>query len=228
MAEDKTLDQRLMEPIPKAMISHRRGPGHSQVPYIKSLHGIRQANQIFGPLGWSDQTVRGPTPLRVGGEEGYTCTVEVRVGDCVKQGSALVFARRSAEQRNSGQAANAEAHWTAYLGSESKATVRALRKIGEAFGLVIYESDDDDMEFGVDPDGPRGRSNGSQSSANFDDVVSNLDELMELAGQIGWTRDDLDAAIRSKSGGRGLDDHSDNELRPWIAAARKKLEQQNG
>ena len=130
----------LAEPLDPALISERGARDGRLLQYIEGWAAINQANRIFGHDGWGGEVVgeviyrpmsladpATDTPLAVGM---YTAAVRVTVRGCPARsdvGCAFVAGETP------------EAHEAAYKGAVTDALKRALRHLGDQFGLRLYD-----------------------------------------------------------------------------------------
>lgn len=128
---------------PLAASAIKPPPAGKYGEYVDAYHVICEANRIFGHGGWSytitrmDRVSKVSATDRNGNEQirvGYMCTVQVTVGETVREGSAVGSGMAKPENE-------ADAHESAVKEAETDALKRALRCFGNTFGLALYEKD---------------------------------------------------------------------------------------
>lgn len=109
--------------------------------YVDGYHVVSEANRIFGNLGWSYEikSLKGCGVWQTTGKSGapqvkvsYMCIVRAWVGDTVREGSAVGHGYAKPEQEG-------DAHESAVKEAETDALKRALRTLGNTFGLALYD-----------------------------------------------------------------------------------------
>ena len=116
--------------------------GGGALSYIEAHEAIREANRIFGHLGWSRETVLCEivctSPYKNNGKDmvavAYRSIVRVSVLGVVRDGTGYGDGQASVGRAYS-------AHELAAKEAESDATKRALMTFGDPFGLALYEKD---------------------------------------------------------------------------------------
>jgi DNA recombination protein Rad52 len=143
MMMTKTIEELLQEPLDPKHVSKRKNfGGGGSLSYIEGHHAIREANRIFGPLGWDRSTVEMHCVQQEQDAKGnwrvtYTAKSVIRVGD---GGSAFRCAVR--EGWGTGQGINKDlgmAHEGACKEAETDAMKRALMTFGDPLGLALYD-----------------------------------------------------------------------------------------
>jgi recombination DNA repair RAD52 pathway protein len=118
--------------------------------YVDGLHVISEANRIFGHGGWSytvtrmEQASGQVFDLPNKGQQyrcSWMCTVRLEVGDVTREGAAV--GTGSGKPENMGDAIE-----SAVKEAETDALKRALRTMGNTFGLALYEKDKSKRQIG--------------------------------------------------------------------------------
>ena len=120
--DQKTL---LSQPINPKFVKTRKGQGNRDLAYLESWVLMSNANRIFGPDGWSSETIE----LReVSANKGiaYIARVRVTAGGVVRDG---VGGHAGFDHENTAKSA------------ESDARKRALSSFGVQFGLSLYDGE---------------------------------------------------------------------------------------
>ena len=115
----------LSQPINPKFVKTRKGQGNRDLAYLESWVLISNANRIFGPDGWSSETIE----LReVSANKGiaYIARVRVTAGGVVRDG---VGGHAGFDHENTAKSA------------ESDARKRALSSFGDQFGLSLYDGE---------------------------------------------------------------------------------------
>lgn len=139
----KPLDERAVKPPPPGKVGR----------YVDAHHVISEANRIFGEGGWSytitrlAQSSRIETTDRNGNPQlriGYLATVQVRVGDVVREGAAVGSGFGKPDNE-------ADIHESAVKEAETDAMKRGLRSFGNTFGLALYDKDTENAQIAAPP-----------------------------------------------------------------------------
>jgi len=115
----------LSQPINPKFVKTRKGQGNRDLAYLESWVSMSNANRIFGPDGWSSETIE----LReVSANKGiaYIARVRVTAGGVVRDG---VGGHAGFDHENTAKSA------------ESDARKRALSSFGDQFGLSLYDGE---------------------------------------------------------------------------------------
>ena len=115
----------LSQPINPKFVKTRKGQGNRDLAYLESWVTMSNANRIFGPDGWSSETIE----LReVSANKGiaYIARVRVTAGGVVRDG---VGGHAGFDHENTAKSA------------ESDARKRALSSFGDQFGLSLYDGE---------------------------------------------------------------------------------------
>ena len=115
----------LAQPINPKFVKTRKGQGNRDLAYLESWVLMSNANRIFGPDGWSSETIE----LReVKAQKGiaYIARVRVTAGGVVRDG---VGGHAGFDHENTAKSA------------ESDARQRALSSFGDQFGLSLYDGE---------------------------------------------------------------------------------------
>tara|TARA_Y100001963_G_scaffold40590_1_gene56883 strand:+ start:125 stop:784 length:660 start_codon:yes stop_codon:yes gene_type:complete len=115
----------LSQPINPKFVKTRKGQGNRDLAYLESWVLMSNANRIFGPDGWSSETIE----LReVKAQKGiaYIARVRVTAGGVVRDG---VGGHSGFDHENTAKSA------------ESDARKRALSSFGNQFGLSLYDGE---------------------------------------------------------------------------------------
>ncbi len=115
----------LSQPINPKFVKTRKGQGNRDLAYMESWVLMSNANRIFGPDGWSSETIE----LReVKAQKGiaYIARVRVTAGGVVRDG---VGGHAGFDHENTAKSA------------ESDARKRALSSFGDQFGLSLYDGE---------------------------------------------------------------------------------------
>jgi DNA recombination protein Rad52 len=141
MMMTKTIEELLQEPLDPKHVSKRKNfGGGGLLSYVEGHHVIREANRIFGPLGWDRVTEQMHCVQQEQDDKGLwrvTYTAKCRI-----------FARddldTSAQREGwgTGQGINKDlgmAHEGACKEAETDAMKRALMTFGDPLGLALYD-----------------------------------------------------------------------------------------
>jgi DNA recombination protein Rad52 len=134
----------LLKPLDPARVKKRQGRGSGQFSYLETHDVKRTMNTIFGFDGWGYEIVQQEEIARVDVEKdnrqgchvGYRCIIRLSCRgfldtDGSGYGDAVEY----------GQAARVTASELAIKESESDALKRACVKLGDQFGLGLYDKD---------------------------------------------------------------------------------------
>jgi DNA repair and recombination protein RAD52 len=136
MMMTKTIEELLQEPLDPKHVSKRKNfGGGGSLSYIEGHHAIREANRIFGSLGWSRVTeqmhcVQQEQDAKSNWRVTYTAKSIIRIGGVVREGWGT------------GQGINKDlgmAHEGACKEAETDAMKRALMTFGDPLGLALYD-----------------------------------------------------------------------------------------
>ena len=205
--------QELDTPIEPALVSQRKGRGGKTFSYIEGHTVIDEANRVFGYGGWGYE-LSGDVALReidsVDSKTGeirriraYAATVRVTV---------LGAPPRMDIGFHAVVEDNADGHETAIKGAVTDGLKRALRSFGARFGNALYG----DPQTGivevtkqppVEPDG---------------EMQKLRTRLLELGGKQGFDAEQVEAAVKARTG-RTVDQLNNDELSELVAAAARKV-----
>lgn len=130
-----------------------KGSGNKDFEYIPWNDSLRKLTEVFGPFGWDTRITHSEAHPAEGV---YVAVVEVtaRVIDdatgaivtLTRAGQGRSIARPSKFEREQGMtvAVDLGTHKTAAAGAASDALSRAVKQLGDAFGLFLYEKDEDE------------------------------------------------------------------------------------
>jgi DNA repair and recombination protein RAD52 len=131
----------LSQPLDMRLIKHRKGGDGKMLAYITGKTAIDTANRIFGFGGWGVKVLARTRETCADGKKGtmefYTCDVELYV-----VGAAFPFPGDGVGIVT--EPFTIEMHEKARKDAYTDALKRALRHYGAAFGLVLYDGDDDE------------------------------------------------------------------------------------
>ena len=133
----------LAKPLHQDFVSKRE----NKFSYIEGHHAIREANRIFGPTGWTRETIDmncvyageyTSSKGQVGFQVAYIAKVRIKamttMATVVKEGtgfgSAITYGSTPSD-----------AHEGAVKEAETDAMKRALMMFGDPFGLALYDKD---------------------------------------------------------------------------------------
>ena len=117
--------QKLIDPLPRDMVKKHPSNGSD---YVDGHYIVSRLNEVFGPDGWADEY--GDLVERVGGARPvYSVPCTLTAGGCVRRNVGV------------GVAANdkADAIETAIKAAYTDALKRCAYKLGDSFGLALYE-----------------------------------------------------------------------------------------
>lgn len=119
-----------------------KGANKKDLDYIPWNETAGLLNDIFGPFGWDDRKVGSESDMQRGI---YIVDLELTVKAIDDETGVLVEKRLSGRGMGAvpaSQIENADAHDTAGKGAASDALSRAAKKLGEAFGIFLYDRGD--------------------------------------------------------------------------------------
>lgn len=127
----------LLRPIKPGRVSQTQGQS-----YLESHDVIAHLNRIFGFDGWDSEIVKGPDLIfeqeRQPGKWDVLYQATVRI--TVKDSDGNVVCRHEGSATGDGQnQSRISAHDLALKSAESTAEKRAARKLGDQFGLSLYD-----------------------------------------------------------------------------------------
>lgn len=136
----------LLHKLRQPLASHRalKHPYTGQW-YLKSADVIREANEVFGPLGWSEETLSCemvsaiPNQGKSGDLWAITCSAIVKL-TIHPAGQPLrpLVVKSGVGACDGMKRSYAEAYGDAFKGAKSDALKRAFMKLGYRFGLALY------------------------------------------------------------------------------------------
>ena len=204
-----SVTEKLAQPLDPGLVSHRKGRGNRNFPYLEGRIAIDQANRVFGHAGWGYDVIGGVTlhdldQVNPGTGEvkrirAYSATVKVNVPGSVSRTD--VGFHVVAEETGEG-------HESAFKGSVTDALKRALRSYGDQFGNGLHG--EDSMTNDIGPD---------QSLAP---VLRKT--LLDLGAAQGFDQDQMRKAVKGKTG-KDLDKLPASELTKLVERAARKLQQ---
>lgn len=115
----------LSQPINPKLVKTRKGQGNRDLAYMESWVLMSNANRIFGPDGWSSETIE-LREVSVNKGIAYIARVRVTAGGVVRDG---VGGHAGFDHENTAKSA------------ESDARKRALSSFGDQFGLSLYDGE---------------------------------------------------------------------------------------
>jgi DNA repair and recombination protein RAD52 len=148
----------LNQPLSRGKVSNRKGSGGRTLSYVEWHECVRVANEIFGFGGWTAETlelseIATYTYKDKSGAEKPKVTYRARVRVQIMATGATYDGWGYGEgiDPDLGQA-----HESAFKEAESDATKRALRNLGDQFGLALYDKAqahvEDDSKPNASPD----------------------------------------------------------------------------
>lgn len=149
---DEAIEEALKLPLDAANVKTRPKGRGVELSYIESHVAIREANSVFGNLGWDSETIE----CRVLSEHSYKNTtkngdefdvfeviamakVRVQVGVCYREGVGL--GNGNVNDYSGTGKSRMDAYELAMKEAESDARKRALMTFGDRFGLALYDKD---------------------------------------------------------------------------------------
>ncbi|KAF5696801.1 Rad52 22 double-strand break repair protein [Fusarium globosum] len=140
----KILRKDLQRPLGPELVSHRKGPGGSSVPYVSGGTAVWLANHFFGNDGWSDEIVKEDLDVvRDDDARKWVAhswmTVKVTVywkGDSIPKSRYGKGYGGNKPYRTKGEAIEA-----AIKEAETDAFKRAIRKFGDVLGNCLYREE---------------------------------------------------------------------------------------
>lgn len=161
--------------------------------YISWDNSVRELDRIFGPFGWSERAIA----MEAHPAEGiYTAAVEVSVTVKADKGDATFTITRAGYGRSTAQASkderaqgltvaqNLQTHDTAASAAGSDALSKAVKKLGQAFGLGFYG----------EAKRERAAGNGAPQRSSYSGGGSRppSEAQMRFLSSLGYTADDVD------------------------------------
>lgn len=128
--------QALAAPVPNEYLRTRQINGR-ELRYVEGWFAISEANRIFGPDGWSRETIELRCIQARESRGVFTAIYLAKVRVTVLAGASTV-AREGSGLGRANAPGLAEAHEIALKGAETDATKRALATFGASFGLGLY------------------------------------------------------------------------------------------
>jgi hypothetical protein len=156
--------------------------GFTVVPWYEVS---RQLDNIFGPFGWSERIVSSFSSPKDGV---YSVTREVTVTVVDGKGN-LVTKTVAGVGTSVVKGESGKAHKTAAMGADSLSFSKATKKLGDAFGLYLYDKDDEDS--GPHEATPRTNSPKAGSARKGDDIRPSDKQLYALK-QAGFSEAEVD------------------------------------
>jgi DNA recombination protein Rad52 len=140
------LERELAQPLDPDRIEDRPGTNGKRFDYLEGWEVIAKANEVFGTLGWSSETltvdmlhdpalIRDPDDPNSGK---VVAAYAARVRITIHLDGRNVVREGWGGARNFAKTAG-EAMENAIKSAETDATKRALRTLGNAFGLALYD-----------------------------------------------------------------------------------------
>ena len=204
-----SVTEKLAQPLDSGLVSHRKGRGNRNFPYLEGRAAIDQANRIFGHGGWGYDVIGGVTlhdldQVNPGTGEvkrirAYSATVRVNVPGSVSRTD--VGFHVVAEETGEG-------HESAFKGAVTDALKRALRSYGDQFGNGFHGEDSMTNDTGSD-----------QSLA-----PALKKTLLDLGVAQGFDQDQMRKAVKGETG-KDLDKLPTSELTKLVERAARKLQQ---
>jgi DNA repair and recombination protein RAD52 len=212
----------LAQPLDPALVSEREARDGRLLQYIEGWAAIQQANRIFGHDGWGAEVVgevsyrpiilvdsTSDAPPTAGM---YTAVVRVSVrGFPPRSDVGCAFVTEETP----------EAHEVAYKGAVTDALKRALRHLGEQFGLGLYE-----RRSAVDATSPK-RAMSPRRNGSSPKLDSMRRKVLELSGRLGVDEQRARAWVEQRYG-RALEAMAEQELADAVRSLAEQLNQRNG
>ena len=167
-------------------IRHREAQG-ATLHYLEGWHVIAEANRIFGFEFWDRRTLQNTCLWNGTVEGGFLAAYTAKVRITVRAGDITVV--RDGSGFGEGKArARGQAHDLALKAAETDATKRALSTFGNAFGLALYDPDQNGVRRAKKPKTPtswtlRSR-NGKESVPTPNEFAEALRKALSAAPDI--------------------------------------------
>lgn len=156
MVDPKQIESELKKPLRESAVQTRSQAGQT-LSYISADHAKREANRIFGHLGWGYEVVYcapvgPPAPFESrNGKEllqvGYIAKVRVWTGGVVREDFGFGNGMGPSNKPD-------ECHEGAVKEAVSDALKRALVSFGDPFGLALYDKAQKRVDRSVPADAP--------------------------------------------------------------------------
>jgi len=179
----------LVKPLHADKIKTRKNfGGGPALSYIEAHHAVREANRIFGHLGWSRETVSCEQvctcPYESKGKDmvavSYVARVRITVAGVLREGVGYGDGQAAATRAYS-------AHELAAKEAESDAMKRALMTFGDPFGLALYEKDKSKANVTTEP--TQSPASKAQSRETYAKIKSALDGAVDMNDLISVWKD---------------------------------------
>lgn len=159
--------------------------GYDSVPWNEAT---RLLDDIFGVFGWSERVLSTYANPQAGV---YGVARELTVYAVDEKGST-VSKTVSAVGACPVRGESGKAHKTAFMGADSLSFSKATKKLGEAFGLFLYDKDEDEDSSNHES-APRKSAGAKSSGDRGDDIRPSEKQLFVLTNKAGYTEDDIDS-----------------------------------
>lgn len=138
----KSIQEVLDEPIPRDVISKRKGGSGKSLDYLEGWYVVDRMNQLFGPFGWHCETVffnqvTGPgTPHNTNGHPDTPVSYIAKVRIVVNGNPGNIVHEGTGYGSDKG---GFNPHELAIKEAETDAFKRAAMKFGRSMGLALYD-----------------------------------------------------------------------------------------
>lgn len=138
------IEKLLEDKIPRDAVATRDGGGGKRLSYLETWYVIAKMNEIFGNLGWDQETVE---MREIPDQDKPTYVARVRITVTIP--GADKYASVTHEGTGYGRdKSGMNPHEMATKEAESDAFKRAAMKFGNSLGLALYNKDQDGVEDG--------------------------------------------------------------------------------
>ncbi len=205
--------QELDTPIDPALVSQRKGRGGRTFSYIEGHTVIDEANRVFGYGGWGYDVMGDVTLREIDSVDTKTGEIRrIRAYAATVHVSVLGAPSRMDIGFHAVVEDNADGHETAIKGAVTDGLKRALRSFGARFGNALYG----------DPQTGIVEVTKERSSMPDAETQKLRTRLLELGGKQGFDAEQVEAAVKARTG-RAVDQLSNDELSELVAAAARKV-----
>ena len=183
---------------------------YSGYDYLTSWDVIKTANEIFGYFGWSSELI----DMRMVSEDfiedkdkyevSYLATVKVTLRYMGENGAVVSTSHMGSGHDAGTRKKKSEAHGMAIKNAESDAEKRALRKLGNQFGLPLYDKEKEGLGSGLDD------IDMESDSVDLGKIGKYLSMELERAEKTAFSVSDLDEIVSSDSFKSGVDRIKEN------------------
>ena len=203
-----SVTEKLAQPLDASLVSHRKGRGNRNFPYLEGRAAIDQANRVFGFGGWGYELVGDvilheldnihPGTGEVKRIRAYAATVRVNVPGSLSRTD--VGFHTVAEETGEG-------HESAFKGAVTDALKRALRSYGDQFGNGLHGEE----------------SAGSDAGSGESLAPALRKTLLDLGIAQGFDEAQMRKAVKGKTG-KDLDKLPAIEITQLVEKAARKLQ----